>query len=279
MIIGLIDGPVNISHPCFENSRIRTLKESQFAVCKNNRSTACTHGTFVAGILCSKRGAEAPSICPGCELVIHPIFTEGDVSVSNTPLPSPFSSSSSISAITVEDLAQAIIDVVDIGAKVINLSMASSDSVLTKQLSHAYNYAYRKSVILVMASGNQLHGAYNSLINHPWIIPVAACDDNGMPSAFSNFGLLVGRQGLMAPGINIMSASPDGSFTKGSGTSFAAPFVTGTIALLWSIFPEAKAEEVVYSILASSLHIRNSIIPPLLNAGQALNILKAILRK
>ena len=41
----------------------------------------------------------------------------------------------------------------------------------------------------------------------------------------------------MAPGVNIKSVYPGGQYTHMSGTSFAAPFVTGGIALLWSIFP------------------------------------------
>ena len=60
-----------------------------------------------------------------------------------------------------------------------------------------------------------------------------------------------------------------------SGTSFAAPFVTGCIALLWSIFPNATPSAIIYSVIRCVLsNRRRSIIPSLLNAEGAFNILK-----
>src|SRR5687768_15508196 len=72
--IGVIDGPVDFSHPAFQGSRIRTVKDSQLVACKNASDIACIHGTFVAGILCAKRGLSAPAICPDCEIILNPIF-------------------------------------------------------------------------------------------------------------------------------------------------------------------------------------------------------------
>src|SRR5215212_10685283 len=74
--IGLIDGPLDYTHPAFQGSRIRSVKESQLAACKNASSIACRHGTFVGGILCAKRGLSAPAICPGCTLLLRPIFLD-----------------------------------------------------------------------------------------------------------------------------------------------------------------------------------------------------------
>jgi hypothetical protein len=76
VVIGLIDGPIDFSHPDFQGSRIRTANESQLAACKIAHSAACMHGTFVAGILSAKRGISAPAICPNCEVVLRPVFAE-----------------------------------------------------------------------------------------------------------------------------------------------------------------------------------------------------------
>lgn len=55
-----------------------------------------------------------------------------------------------------------------------------------------------------------------------------------------------------------------------NGTSFVVPFVTGTIALLWSIFRNATAKEIVYSALRSTSSRHRSMVPPLINAGDAI---------
>src|ERR687897_642463 len=74
--IGIIDGPIDFGHPAFTQSKIKTAKDSQFGACKSASSIACSHGTFVAGILCAKRGSPSPNICPNCEIILNPIFGE-----------------------------------------------------------------------------------------------------------------------------------------------------------------------------------------------------------
>jgi subtilisin family serine protease len=263
--IGLIDGPVDFNHPAFQGSNINTVKDSQLSACKNASSIACTHATFIAGILCAKRGLSAPAICPDCEIILHPIFRE-DTSNNDMILPS----------VTPEELSNAIIETVDGGAKIINLSLGLSTSSLTVYagLHQAYDYALHRGVIMVVAAGNQGNIGNISLINHQWVIPVAACDENGRLDPMSNFGPSIGNRGLMAPGLNIGSTYPGGQYTHMSGTSFAAPFVTGTIALLWSIFPQATTTQIIHSILMSASYNRRIIIPPILNAEEALKLLK-----
>ena len=269
IIVGVIDGPVHLNHPAFSKSRIRTVKDSQISTCKNASSIACIHGTFVAGILCAERGLSAPAICPNCEIILNPIFMEEKKTDKKDVL---FPSS------TPEELANAIIDTVNAGAKIINLSLGLSVSSMAEydKLQQAYDYALHKGVIVVVAAGNQGNIGSISLINHQWLIPVAACGENGHLDPTSNFGASIGSRGLMAPGVNIMSTSPsEGTkYTRMSGTSFAAPFVTGSIALLWSLYPNASPAAVVYSITASSSFKRRSIIPPLLNVEAARNKLR-----
>ena len=59
-----------------------------------------------------------------------------------------------------------------------------------------------------------------------------------------------------------------------SGTSAAAPFVTGAIALLWSLYPQASAAEIRQAILRPDIP-RRSITPPLLNAEASWRLLQA----
>src|ERR1700693_3994641 len=74
--IGLIDGPVALDHPDLAGQRIHQIAETVPSACANRESTACAHGTFVAGMLAAKRGSVAPAICPGCTLLLRPIFSE-----------------------------------------------------------------------------------------------------------------------------------------------------------------------------------------------------------
>lgn len=266
--IGVIDGPIDFNHPAFLGSKIKTAKDSQFGECKRADSISCAHGTFVAGMLCAKREALALAICPNCEIILYPIFEDDEKNIQNgyenTPNTTP------------EELSDAIIETIDAGARIINLSLGFSSSSLTvyDKLYDAYDYALRRNVILVAAAGNHGNIGSISLISHRWIIPVAACDDNSRLYRLSNFGPSIGNRGLMAPGVNIRSTYPGGQYTTLSGTSFATPFVTGTIALLWSLFPTATPAEIIHAIIHSPSHARRTIIPSLLNAEAAWNTLK-----
>jgi len=74
ILIGLIDGPVALDHPDLAAENIREVSGDLPAACADAGDAACTHGTFVAGILLARRGSPAPAICPGCSLLVRPIF-------------------------------------------------------------------------------------------------------------------------------------------------------------------------------------------------------------
>src|SRR5829696_1127740 len=147
--IGVIDGPVDFTHPAFQESRIRTVKDSQLGACKNATSIACSHGTFIAGLLCAKRGFSAPAICPNCKFIFNPIFKEEANNTNNKNM-------MIVPSVTSEELANAIIETIDAGARIINLGLGLSSSSLTtySKLQQAYDYALHKGVIIVVAAGN-----------------------------------------------------------------------------------------------------------------------------
>jgi subtilisin family serine protease len=222
--IGLIDGPVVKSHPDFESQNIRELPGGSGGVCVQPRSAACTHGTFVAGMLLAKRGSAAPAICPGCSLLIRPIFPE--TTSGNEPLPSA----------TPEELGAAVIECVDAGARLLNLSAALvqlPSSRGERALEGALDFASKRGVVVVAAAGNQGSVGSSVITRHPWVITVAACDLQGRPLSESNLGSSIGRRGLSAPGRGVISLATDGKAIASGGTSVAAPFVTGAIALAW----------------------------------------------
>jgi subtilisin family serine protease len=85
----------------------------------------------------------------------------------------------------------------------------------------------------------------------------------------SNLGGSIGRRGLSAPGDKITSLGAEGNPLTFGGTSAAAPFVTGAVALLWSEFPTATAAEVKFAVTHASNPRRTTVVPPLLDAWAA----------
>jgi len=263
IVIGLIDGPIAIKHLDLARSNIREISSSLRGTCAQASSAACLHGTFVSGILCARRGAPAPAICPDCTLLVRPIFAE--MTPGNGRMPSA----------TPQDLAAAISETVDAGARVLNISAAlvQSSSKGQHELEEALNYAARRGVIPVAAAGNQGTIGSTTITRHPWVIPVIACDLQGKPTNYSNLGSSIGRRGLSAPGDVVTSLGTEGKPLTWSGTSVAAPFVTGTIALLWSEFPNATAAEVRQAVTQASSPRRPTVVPPVLNACLAYHIM------
>jgi subtilisin family serine protease len=261
--IGLIDGPVLLAHPDLAGQRIHQVSEKAGAACSQPTSTACMHGTFVAGILCATRDSAAPAICPDCTLLVRPIFSES--APRNGDLPSA----------TPDELAAAIVETVDAGARVLNMSAAVAQQSLPgeRALSQALDYAARRGIIIVAAAGNQGTVGSSVITRHPWVIPVAGCDLRGRPVSESNLGSSIGRRGLSAPAEKITSLGADGNARAFGGTSAAAPFVTGAIALIWSEFPDARAAEVKFAITGGGRHARNTLVPPLLDAWTAYEVM------
>jgi subtilisin family serine protease len=262
IVVALIDGPVAMGHAYFAAGNIREVPGIR-GTCAKADSVACRHGTFVAGILCAARSSPAPAICPACTVLVRPIFPESA------------SANGSMPSATPEELAAAILECIDAGSHVLNLSLglAPGASKAERELDEALNHAARRGVLVVAAAGNQGTLGSTAVTRHPWVIPVAACDGSGHPASDSNMGSSIGRRGLMAPGDGITSLGTAGKPITLGGTSAATPFVTGAAALLWSLFSNAPAADIKLAITQGSPARRKSVAPPMLNAWGAYQVL------
>jgi len=259
IVVGLIDGPIAIDHPGFDGGRIRLITAG--AAPPAASPTAASHGTFVAGVLAARRGETAPAICPGCSLLSRPVFADdakGDVRA------------------TPGALAAAIEDCVEAGAKILNVSAALTPAAAagSAALTSALDRAARRGTLVVVAAGNDGIVGGSALTRHPWVVPVAACTTAGTPSAYSSFGLGIGRRGLSAPGDRITSLAPPDGVTTWSGTSVATPFVTGAAALLWSAVPGAGVDALRHALLTTGQGPRTTVVPPRLDAWAAYAVLR-----
>ncbi len=253
--IGLIDGPVALDHPHLAAAAVRSVSTTSVSTCSSAGSEACRHGTLVAGALVGARESGAPAICPDCTLLIRPIFLEAQSALGQVPTAS------------VDEVAVAIVETIDAGASVLNLSVAVAEPSTRAELRmhEALDYAARRGVIVVAAAGNQGTLGSSAITRHPWVITVIACDLQGRPMADSTLSHSAGKRGLAAPGEGVVSLAPEATLQSFSGTSAATPFVTGAIALLKSLFPAAPGGQLRLAVTGPDAPRRMNLVPPLLD--------------
>lgn len=151
-----------------------------------------------------------------------------------------------------ESVLKAIDYAIDNGANIINLSIGKSQFAYTDKLDSAIKRAYDNNVVVVVAAGNgdylssnetgvnltnnPISPVCNNGGNHKYSIGVHAGMESGHRTPWTNYGDCAP---FMAPGEKIVSTSIPRfnndeygkNYTSGNGTSFAAPMITGIIAL------------------------------------------------
>jgi thermitase len=124
-------------------------------------------------------------------------------------------------------VAQAIMQAVDQGARVINISLGTTgDSAVLRK---AVAYAIQRGVVIVAAAGNEQQTTLAYPAGYEGVISVGAMDAEGVQAYFSNSGATLT---ISAPGVGIVSAYSNGRTVIGSGTSQATAITTGVVATL-----------------------------------------------
>ena len=152
-------------------------------------------------------------------------------------------------------------------ANVVNMSFDLSSS--SPSLQQAVSYANKAGVVLVAAAGNENTSArvYPAAITGS-VVGIASTTDWDTRSSFSNYGSA--DVWMAAPGENIISTYPAGTYGSESGTSFSSPLVAGTVALLLSAKQSGFNQSHVADALASA-----QVLTPDLNHGR-LNVYQAV---
>ncbi len=191
------------------------------------------HGTHVSGIIAAKadNGVGVAGIAPNCRLM---------------PLRAGFKFGGG-AYLQNDDLAAAIVYAADNGARVINMSWG--DTVRAFIIEDAVEYAYARGCILVSAAGNSSAAGsyYPAALRH--VISVAGLGQEKQLYDASNFGATIN---IAAPGEEILSTALNGEYQKRSGTSMAAPHVSGVAALVLSANPHATNIEIQESLSATA---------------------------
>jgi hypothetical protein len=171
---------------------------------------------------------------------------------------------------TVSDVAKSIIWAAENGANIINLSLGGPGFGKDQTLNNSIIYAYKRGAVIVSAAGNDLADQGISLDSSPvypvcadggedMIIGVVATDANDQKASFSNYGN--NCVDIAAPGRKILTTAylpsdpANNVLIYGSGTSLAAPLVSGVAALLKSNNPKLTNQEIKDIILRSTDNI------------------------
>ncbi|MFU8872131.1 type VII secretion-associated serine protease mycosin [Micromonospora sp. SL4-19] len=235
VIIAVVDSGVDRTHPQLAG---RVLAGADFLDPGGDGTRDCAgHGTGVASIISAtpRSGVAFRGLAPGARIL--------PVRVSEQQVVEGRESGRTVGA---AGFARAIRWAVDHDADVLNLSVVLyADSPAVRL---AIEYALRRDVVVVAAAGNLHDGgdprpypaAYNGVLG------VGAIGADGARSAFSQTGPYVD---LVAPGSDVLMAAPGQGHHRAEGTSYAAPFVAATAALLRQYRPELTAAEVARRIV------------------------------
>jgi subtilisin family serine protease len=196
------------------------------------------HGTHVAGIIAAHRGngIGGSGVAPDAKIMPVKVL---DASLAGN----------------VSALASGIRYAVDNGARILNVSVNSDQS--TPELAAAVRYAGEHGATIVASSGNgardlDLLPSYPAALPDPAVLSVSATTASGALWRQANLGWL--SVDLAAPGEHILSTTRGSTYELMTGTSSAAPYVSGTLALMAAVRPDLSQPALRDVLLATSRH-------------------------
>jgi subtilisin family serine protease len=251
--VAVIDSGVDAGHPELAHK----ILDAKSFVGGSARTDSFGHGTFVAGLIAAgvDNGIGIAGLAPSAQLLVAKVVTRSR-------------------SIPIDAEAKAIRWAVENGARVINMSLGGIRDPLnpgrdtySRLEADAVAYAVSNGVVVVAAVGNGdqaptspwKYASYPAALPH--VLGVSATNDTGGIPKFSN------RDGvyndLAAPGLEILSILPrpltarfpacseqgysscgPDEYREAQGTSFATPQVTAAAAVLLSLLPTLRPEQV-----------------------------------
>jgi len=198
------------------SSTIAVLNESTAAVLDGGPYSAFGHGTMTAGIV--------HLVAPTAKIMPLKAFAaDGTGYLSN--------------------IIQATYYAANNGGKVISMSFSLGS--YSQAMANAITYVNGKGIICVASAGNSSEdiNVYPAALSA--VMGVASTTDYDTRSSFSNYGSDVW---VAAPGEGVISTYPYGTYSAGWGTSFSAPFVSGTAALLVNVSASVNQQSAAAAI-------------------------------
>ncbi|MGA6152617.1 type VII secretion-associated serine protease mycosin [Stenotrophomonas sp. NPDC087984] len=236
--VAVLDTGVDDSHPDLEGQVLPGKDLIGFGARRGERAWA-RHGTAMAGIIAGHGhgaggGEGVLGVAPKARILpVRVILEDSDAARKKAR-------SSRGGA-----LAAGIRWAADHGADVINLSLGDDSASAHPEAAEdaAVQYALRKGVAVVASAGNG--GEKGDRVSYPaaypGVIAVTAVDRYGSRAAFSTRRWYAT---VCAPGVDVVIADPDKRYYEGWGTSAAAAFVSGSVALVRAAHPELSPRQI-----------------------------------
>jgi subtilisin family serine protease len=261
--VAVVDSGVDAGHPDLEGK----ILDAKSFVGGSARTDTLGHGTFVAGLIAAgvDNGVGIAGLAPSAQLLVAKVVTRSR-------------------AIPVEAEARAIRWAVENGARVINMSLGGERDPLdpnrdtySRLEADAVQYAVSNGVVVVAAVGNTLGPLGPSeYANYPAALPhvlgVSATSSTGGIPKFSNRDRIFND--VAAPGLQILSLLPrpltarfpscvdqgysscgPEEYREAQGTSFAAPQVSAAAAVLLSLRPTMRPEQVTRILQSTAIDL------------------------
>ncbi|MEW5962621.1 MAG: S8 family serine peptidase [Pseudomonadota bacterium] len=226
--IGVIDTAVDMSHPVFKN---RAIEVGHLA--SAGRPAPQWHGTGVLALLAGDGARGVPGLVSEARFSVADVFFAGEDGLPTTD------TASLLAALDWLDQRE---------VRIINMSLSGPKDALVEK---AITTLARKGTIFVAAAGNDGPAARPSYpAAYPPVIAVTAVGRDLKSYRHASHGDYID---LAAPGVSILTALPDGKVGFHSGTSFATPYVTATLAALYRQLPRASKEEALRHVAAQDL--------------------------
>jgi subtilisin family serine protease len=223
-----------------QQSTAAVLEQSTAAVLEGSPYVAFGHGTMTSGL-------------------VHLVAPKAQIL--------PLKAFSSNGTGYLSNIIAALYYAVENHANVVNMSFDLRSS--SPSLQSAISHANKAGVVLVAAAGNENTSArvYPAAMNG-YVVGIASTTDWDSRSSFSNYGSA--DVWIAAPGENIISTYPGGTYGSESGTSFSSPLVAGTVALMLSAKQSGFNQSQAAKALANA-----QVLTPDLNHGR-LNVYHAV---
>lgn len=283
VVVAIVDSYFDLQHDDLNSDRIVKpycvpRRSGNVAPAEGADETSFMHGSMVASQALGNidNGRGTAGIAPECSFM-------------------PVSLGHQVTSMTI---LQGLLYAIYQGAHVINLSIGSMYTPEVNRLSieeqielsrrvalaeqtvwdYVTSLATQRNVTIVWAAGNEnVFSALDACKRGPATIKVSAVNKRLRKADFSNFGNFprygVEESTISAPGVDIMGAMPYNTYNIGPGTSFAAPLVTGAVALMKSLDITLTTDEIISILQETGKPVEGST-----TIGKLIQIKDALLR-